>query len=131
MRMKPSSEKIEEWVHTQLQLHNQPYMEDSADFSWHVEEKGEVVAGIVAESVCDTVEVHYLFVKESCRGRGLGKKLLQAVEQKAKEAGMKRIRLNTYSFQAPAFYQKNGYRLLLKLDPAFGSCQKYFFEKHF
>ncbi len=49
MRMKPSSEKIEEWVHTQLQLHNQPYMEDSADFSWHVEEKGEVVAGIVAE----------------------------------------------------------------------------------
>lgn len=129
MEVKQSSEEVREFVHRQLQLFNKPYMEDSSPFSYHMEEGGRVVAGIVAESVYDTVEVHYLFVEEGCRGKELGRQLLKTVEEKAREAGMKRIRLNTYSFQAPAFYEQNGYALLLKLDPAFGHHQQYFFEK--
>ncbi|MCI9405690.1 MAG: GNAT family N-acetyltransferase [Oscillospiraceae bacterium] len=129
MQVKQSSEKIKEFVHGRLQLYNKPYMEDIIDFSYHIEENEETIAGIVAESVYDTVEVQYLLVEESRRGQGLGKQLLKMVEEKAKEAGMKRIRLNTYSFQTPAFYQQNGYELLLKLDPAFGPHQQYFFEK--
>ena len=49
-----------------------------------IEENGELAAGIVAEAVFDTVEVEFLCVKETCRGKGYGRTLLEYVEDRAK-----------------------------------------------
>ncbi|MFG6373402.1 MAG: GNAT family N-acetyltransferase [Oscillospiraceae bacterium] len=123
----PSSEEQKEYVHKQLQAYNSNYMKGFSDFSCHMEENGAIVAGIVAESVGDTVEVEFLFVDESCRGRGLGQTLLEHVEAEARKQGMRRVLLNTYSFQAPGFYEKMGYRAVFKLEPAFDE----FFQSYF
>ena len=68
------------------------------DFSFHIEDGGRIVAGIVAESTMDTLEIAFLFVDEAYRGRGLGKQLLLHVEDEAKRKGMRRVLLNTYKY---------------------------------
>ena len=95
-------------------------MDESMDFSFHIEDGGRIVAGIVAES---------LFVDEAYRGRGLGKQLLLHVEDEARRKGMKMVLLNTYSFQAPGFYRAMGYDELLCIDSCFGNCRQHFFSK--
>lgn len=125
----PSSEEQKEHLHKRLQEYNARFMQGFADFSFHMEENGVIVAGIVAESVGDTVEVEFLFVEEACRGRGLGRTLLEHVETAAREQGMRRVLLNTYSFQAPGFYRKTGYQEVLKLEPAFGQFSQSYFLK--
>lgn len=81
-------------------------MEDSGDYSFYIEEDGQIAAVIVASTVFDTVEIDYLCVAEEYRGHGYGEQLLNKVE---KMAAAKRIILNTNSFQAPNFYKKMGY----------------------
>lgn len=124
-----SSEEQKEYIHKRLQDYNARFMKEFSDFSCHIEENDVIVAGIVAESVGDTVEIDFLFVDEACRGRGLGKALLERVETAAREQGMRRILLNTYSFQAPGFYEKMGYREILKLEPAFDRFSQSYFLK--
>ena len=111
-----SSQEECEYVHTRLQEYNRPYMDESMDFSFHIEDGGRIVAGIVAESTMDTL-------------RGLGKQLLLHAEDEARRKGMKRVLLNTYSFQAPGFYRAMGYDELLCIDPCFGNCRQHFFSK--
>lgn len=124
-----SAEADKEYIHKCLQKYNSSYMKESEDFSCHIKEDGVIVAGIVAESTEDTVEVEFLYVDKSCRGRGLGQELLAHVEDAARRVGMRRILLNTYSFQAPEFYRKMGYREILKLDPCFGNFSQFYFIK--
>lgn len=128
-RIVASSEADSEYIHKRLQAHNAPFMSDWEELSFHMEEDGRIVAGVVAERTADTVEVAYLFVEESCRGRGLGRALLERVEDTAREKGARRIALNTYSFQAPNFYPKLGYREVLKLEPCFGQHSQFYFLK--
>ena len=124
-----SSQEVCEYVHIRLQEYNRPYMDESMDFSFHIEDGGRIVAGIVAESTIDTLEVAFLFVDEAYRGRGLGKRLLLHVEEEARRKGMRRVLLNTYSFQAPGFYRAMGYEELLCIDPCFGKYSQHFFSK--
>lgn len=124
-----SSQEECEYVHTRLQEYNRPYMDESMDFSFHIEDGGRIVAGIVAESTMDTLEVAFLFVDEAYRGRGLGKQLLLHVEDEARRKGMRRVLLNTYSFQAPGFYRAMGYEELLCIDPCFRKYRQHFFSK--
>ncbi len=70
-----------------------------------------------------------MFVEEPYRKKGYGHKLLRHVEEQAKADGLKHVFLNTYSFQAPGFYEKEGYRQLFKLENAFGEYSQYFFWK--
>lgn len=124
-----SSEKQKDYIHKRLQDYNASFMKEFSDFSCHIEEDGAIVAGVVAESVGDTVEIEFLFVDESCRGRGLGQALLEHVEAAAQKQGMRRVLLNTYSFQAPGFYRRMGYREVLKLEPAFDEVSQSYFLK--
>ena len=109
MEIRENTEQNNETVHSMIRQHNAKFMTEFQDYSYHIEEEGGLVAGIVAEAVFDTVEVEFLCVKESCRGKGYGRALLQYVEEQAENDGRKRILLNTYSFQAPEFYRSLGY----------------------
>lgn len=124
-----SSEAQKEFIHKRLQDYNAQFMKEFSDFSYHIEVDGSIAAGIVAESVGDTVEVEFLFVEEAHRGCGLGRKLLEHVETAAREQGIRRILLNTYSFQAPDFYRRMGYQEVLQLKPAFDQFSQSYFVK--
>lgn len=93
-------------------------MEDSGDYSFYIEEDGQIAAGIVASAVFDTVEIDYLCVAEAYRGRGYGEQFFNKVEKIATAKQIKRVILNTNNFQAPTFYKKMGYKQLFKIAPA-------------
>ena len=129
MEIKKSPEEIKNHVHQRLQEYNSSYMKEYQDFSFHMEAGGAVIAGIVAESVLDTIEVQYLYVEEEYRKQGIGRSLLSVLEDKGRIAGMRRIFLNTYSFQAPGFYTKCGYKPIAEITPCFGNHSQVFFIK--
>ena len=55
--------------------------------------------------------------------------LLRRVEEEGRRQGARRVLLNTFSFQAPGFYEKQGYRCFGALEPCFGTHGQYFFCK--
>ena len=84
MEIIENTEQNNEMVHSMIRQHNAKFMTEFQDYSYHIEEEGELVAGIVGEAVFDTVEVEFLCVKETCRGKGYGRSLLEYVEDRAK-----------------------------------------------
>lgn len=105
----PSTKEDNKRIHDMLIEYNLRYMHDFDDYDFHIEENGEIIGGIVAWSVADTLEVEYLRIDDRHRKQGLGTRLLTHVEDLARERGLKRVRLNTLSFQAPEFYKSLGY----------------------
>ena len=103
---------------------------ESEPLNLYVEdEHGEIMAGLVAETFGNWLEIEYLFVKEDLRGQGIGSQLLQRAESEAKKRNCRFAFVNTYQFQAPAFYQKHGYQevFILKDYPYTG--QRHYYQK--
>ena len=105
-----------EIIRRKLQQHNSRFLTDFSEWCFCMEEHGQILAGIYAVRELDCVTIEYLYVEEKHRGRGYGSQLLERIEQQARAAGAKRIFLNTFSFQAPAFYEKHGYREVFTLE---------------
>jgi GNAT superfamily N-acetyltransferase len=57
-----------------------------------------------------------LWVEDGFRRRGYGGSLLRKAEAEAKDRGAKGILVDTFSFQAPAFYEKQGYLAYGQVD---------------
>lgn len=127
--MLPSRDEDNALVRSRLRAHNRRYMRGFRDYSFHIREGGETVAGIVAAGTGDTLEVEYLFVEEPHRGRGLGSRLLAHTEALARRDGLKRVLVNTYSFQAPGFYRQRGYKELFCIDPCFDGYRQHYYMK--
>ena len=72
---------------------------------------GEVVGEAILTQVAEwgTANLDLLHVRESERGKGVGKNLLSVVEEFAKQSGSLFIRLKTPEFQGVGFYEKCGY----------------------
>ena len=91
---------------------------------------GAVVGVVKGHSFYREVHVGELIVAEGYRGQGIGTRLLAAAEALFKGKGFDNCNLTTYRFQAPEFYQKNGYTLeFIRENPACPALAKYFFIK--
>ena len=69
-----------------------------------------VIGGLWGGSAYDWFFVDLLFVPEHLRGHGVGKQLMRTAEETAIARGCLGICLDSFTFQAPAFYTKLGYR---------------------
>lgn len=95
-----------------------------------VDEDEELAGGITASLWGRRLEIHFLWISETVRGEGLGSRLLHRMEEVAREKGCKKILLDTFSFQAPLFYEKAGYVELCRVDGySSGKMDRIFFEK--
>jgi len=77
---------------------------------------GRIIAGIAGASWAGTCEIRQFWVDESRRGRGLGTRLLAAAEGEARRRGCTQIVLQTFTFQAPAFYARHGFTTVTAMD---------------
>ncbi len=129
LAIRASDERDNDTVHQLLRAYNRRFMRDFHAYNFHIMDKDTLVAGIVAAGVFDTLEVEFLYVAEDMRGRGLGSRLLAHVEDAARKDGLRRVLLNTYSFQAPGFYEKHGYQRLFAVSPCFAEYRQYYYVK--
>jgi GNAT superfamily N-acetyltransferase len=78
---------------------------------------GEAVqAGVRFLTVFDWLFVQWLWVAEAYRGQGVGSALLAGAENAAREKHCRAAYLDTFTFQAPRFYERRGYREFGRLN---------------
>ena len=103
---------------------------ESEPLNLYVEDdNGQLLAGLVAETFGNWLEIEYLFVKEVIQGQGIGSKLLEQAESEAKMRNCRFAFVNTYQFQAPAFYKKQGYKKVFTLKDYPYTGQRHYYQK--
>ena len=77
---------------------------------------GKLVGCVMVSFLYNGMEIGSLWVDESMRGQGLGQKLMKMAEDEGKKRGATFAYTNTFTWQAPGFYEKLGYALYGKLE---------------
>lgn len=80
------------------------------------DESGRLLGGLRGFVFLYWLNVEVLFVEEDVRGTGLGSRLLAEAERQAIALGGKNAKLETFEWQARAFYIKHGYEEYARID---------------
>ncbi len=95
-----------------LQAFNHPYIGNAEAPPIHLIARtsdGAVAGGILADVALGWLEIHVLWVAPALRCTGLGTSLLQTCERQALALNAHSARLDTFDWQAEAFYLRHGY----------------------
>jgi ribosomal protein S18 acetylase RimI-like enzyme len=93
------------------------------------DEQGAIHGGLLGEIYFGWLYVSILWVAEAHRGGGWGQRLLARAEAEGAARGCHSVWLDTFSFQAPGFYQKLGYEVFGTLDDYPPGHTRYFLRK--
>lgn len=126
----PTSDEINE-IYEGLLSHNLHYLsfDQYTPLAVFKEENGKKIGGITGDILGNWLRIRYLWVDSEHRGKKLGTELLQTMERTAKEKGAKYAELDTFSFQALPFYQKQGFEVFGTLENYPISDNKYYLKK--
>jgi GNAT superfamily N-acetyltransferase len=91
--------------------------------------EGTLVAGIDGFTWGGYAHVAVLWVSEPLRGKGLGRRLLEAAEAEARERGCASIVLSSHEFQAPGLYTKLGYQPVGATEDTPAGYRELYFQK--
>ncbi len=86
------------------------YQQAIDEKEFYVAERDGVLIGF-AVLVSQNPEIEAVYVSPEAKGEGVGAKLLSKLEERARDLGLKVLRLNA-SLNAVAFYQRAGFRAL-------------------
>lgn len=89
-----------------------------------------IVGGAVGRTWGKCCELQQLWVSEDARRLGIGSELLEQFELESKVRQCSQINLETFSFQAPRFYQARGYQVVLETSGFPDGVVKYSMRKH-
>jgi len=81
-----------------------------------VEQDGELVAGVSGWTWGQAAGVGMTWVHEDQRGSGVGARALAAFEREAVDRGCTHVFVTSFTFQAPAFYQRLGYEEIFRWE---------------
>jgi len=103
--------------------------DETATHAMMVDETGEAVG------VCrmhlqtpEEAQLRFMGILDGYQGKGLGKLLLDYLEDKARQMGATYMVLQARE-KAVSFYERNGYKVVEKTHLLFGSIQHYKMEK--
>lgn len=88
-----------------------------------------MLAGLTGETFGNWLCIQFLFVSEQFRVKGIRSKLLEAAKKEAMRRGCKYAFVDTFSFQALAFYKKHGYREVFSLEEYPYTGKRHYFTK--
>lgn len=83
---------------------------------YYVDESERKLAGLTGETFGNWLCINYLFVAENLRNKGIGTKIVLSAEDEARKRNCKYVFVDTFSFQAPKFYEKLGYKEVFSLN---------------
>jgi GNAT superfamily N-acetyltransferase len=93
------------------------------------DENGEVLGGLLGDIWAAWLHIRTLAVAVPVRGQGFGRELMKRAETYAVERGCTDAFLDTFSFEARAFYEKLGYRIFGTLENHPAGHHHYFMTK--
>lgn len=131
-------------METNPTLEDQQFLEDRL-YDYNVEQTGlddgqgyaffvrddhqEIRAGVAGWMWGGSCYIRSLWIHKDLRGQRVGTKLLQSVEQEALARGCQQIVLESFSFQAPGFYQKLGFETFAVLNEHPRGYQQHYLRK--
>jgi GNAT superfamily N-acetyltransferase len=95
------------------------------------DDDNRVLGGAIAGMFWSWMDLRFLWVDESVKGQGWGKKLLQAAEIEAKKNECLGITCDTASFQSLDFYLSQGFSIMAKLENRPPRHSSYYLQKRF
>lgn len=96
-----------------------------------VRRAGEVepAGGLVGHTFFGWLFVRLFFLPEDLRRQGLGRELLRRAEDEARARGCVGVHLDTFSFQARGFYEKQGYAVFGAIPDCPPGHSRFFLSK--
>ena len=79
-----------------------------------IDESGELAAGMSGWTWGVAAGIGLTWVRETSRGDGLGAQLLTEFEDEARKRGCAHVFVTSFTFQAPGFYERHGYREIFR-----------------
>jgi GNAT superfamily N-acetyltransferase len=90
---------------------------------------GRLVGGLIGRSFWGWLLIELLWIDAAHRGSGHGRRLMASAEEEGRRRGCHHARVDTFSFQAPQFYEKCGYARVGTLDDFPTGHQRHFYAK--
>ncbi len=101
-------------------------------FNFIAKENNKIIGVITGHSYYKEVHIGDLIILQQYRKKHIGSRLIKSVEEFFKDKGFENINLTTYSFQAPEFYKKCGFKIeFIRENKENPKLNKYFFVKKF
>ena len=72
-------------------------------------DNNEIIGGALGYIRFGWYQLTDFYIDEGYRGKGLGSEIIKKIEQFAKENNAIGVKISSWSFQTPKFYQKLGY----------------------
>lgn len=113
--------------------YNLPRLEDKNPRDLGVflnDDEGSRIAGLIGYTHGYWLFVKFLWVSEQLRGSHIGSRLLAQAEDTARQRGCRYVFLDTFSFQAPGFYLKQGYQEVFALENFPLTGKRHYFTKN-
>ena len=91
---------------------------DNAQDLWIIarDEQGAPQGGLKGRTFYRWLFIDWLWVSPDTRSGGVGDQLMDKAETAARERGCLGAYVDTFSFQAPAFYERRGYEEFGRID---------------
>ena len=99
-------------------------------FAFSFYDRLKLVAALDGETCWDWAYVDTLWVAENFRGQGLGTQLMQQAETHARQQAQTGVYLWTQSWEAPRFYEKNGFEKFAAFENFPCLHQRYGYRKY-
>lgn len=93
------------------------------------EPSDEIIGGLYGDIFHGWLFIELLAIPEQARGQGIGSRLMTMAEDVARDRGCVGIWLDTFDFQAPAFYEKHGFTQFGHLDSFPAEHTRFFYQK--
>ncbi len=81
-----------------------------------LDDSGQLAAGMSGWTWGVAAGIGMTWVREEARGEGLGARLLANFEEEARARGCSHVFVTSFTFQAPGFYQRHGYREIFRWE---------------
>ena len=105
------------------------YRHDPAEFALELVIDGHRAGGLIADTNWNWLHISVLSVDARHRGQGHGRALMARAEAVARERGCTGAWVDTFSFQAPGFYERVGYRQFGELPSYPDEHRRIFYSK--
>jgi len=92
-----------------VNFNSQTINEKATHFSVFAKDASQIIGGALIWEHSDALYIDVLWCDEHYRQKGVGTKIISMIDEVAINKRLSKIFVDTYAFQAQAFYQKHGF----------------------
>ncbi|WP_065847746.1 GNAT family N-acetyltransferase [Sphingobium sp. Ndbn-10] len=98
---------------------------------WLRSDAGDMIGGLTGRTGAGWLFIEFFWLPEEMRGQGFGSELIRRAEETAIGRGCIGAWLDTFSFQAPGFYERHGYESFGVIEDYPAGSRRHFMQKRF